>query len=153
MSGWSADGIQFYNKVRDGWRALSQDQSNNTRSLLEEEWAAYEDKTNFGRSSRRKKNKHEEPEDDYYDGGDHCPELWDKFVLLDGDEDFMDERPSWNKRTREDRSNREDDDKSDSLSVVEEDDGEHLGRLPRVSLNGTDMAPVWSMDNTDMVPV
>ncbi len=140
MSGWSADGIQFYNKVRDGWRALSQDQSNPTWSMLEEEWAAYEDTTNFGHSSRRKKNGHEEPEDDYYDGGDHCPEeLWDKFVLLDGDEDFMDERPSSNKRTREDRSNSEDDDESYSSSVVEEYDGDHsLGRLPRVSLNGSD---------------
>ena len=44
MSGWSADGIQFYNKVRDSWRALSQDQSDATWSMLEEEWAAYEDK-------------------------------------------------------------------------------------------------------------
>ena len=88
------------------------------------------------------KDEHEEPEDDYYDGGDHCQDLWDKFVLLDGDEDFMDERPSWNKRTTEDRSSYEDDDKSDSSSVVEEDDGEHLGQLPRVSLNGTDMIPV-----------
>ena len=143
MSGWSADGIQFYNKVRDSWRALSLDQSNPTWSMLEEEWAAYEDKTNLCRSSRRKKNEHEEPEDDYYDGGDHCPDLWDKFVLLDGDEDFMDERPSWNKRTREDPlSSYEDDDESDSSSLLEEDDGEHLGQLPRVSLNGTDMIPV-----------
>jgi len=40
MSGWSADGIQFYNKVRDSWRALSLDQSNPTWSMLEEEWVA-----------------------------------------------------------------------------------------------------------------
>lgn len=143
MSGWSADGIQFYNKVRDSWRALSLDQSNPTWSMLEEEWATYEDKTNFGRSSRRKKNEHEEPEDDYYDGGDHdCQDLWDKFVLLDGDEDFMDERPSWNKRRREDLSSYDNDDESDSLSLLEEDDDEDLGQLPRVSLNGTDVLPV-----------
>ena len=140
MSGWSADGIQFYNKVRDSWRALSQDQSDATWSKLEEEWAAYEDKTNFGHSSRRKRTEHEEPEDDYYYGGDNCPDLWDKFVLLDGDEDFMDERPSWSKRTKEDQSNHdEDDDRSDVSSVLEEYDGEHLERLPRVSLNGTDV--------------
>jgi hypothetical protein len=122
---------------------LSQDQSNPTWSMLEEEWAVYEDKTNFGHSSRRKKNEHDRPEDDYCVGG-HCTELplWDKFVLLDGDEDFVDERPSWNKRMRKDLSSYEDDDESESSSVVEKDDGEQLSRLPRVSLNGTDMVPV-----------
>jgi hypothetical protein len=90
MPGWSNDGIQFYNSVRASWRTLSQD---TTWTTFEEEWAMYEDKTNFGHSSRRKKDEHEEPEDDYYyDGGEQCPDLplWDKFVLLDGDEDFMD---------------------------------------------------------------
>ena len=68
MSGWSTDGIHFYNSVRASWRALSQD---TTWTTFEEEWAAYEDKTNFGHSSRRKKDEHEEPEDDYYyDGGE-----------------------------------------------------------------------------------
>jgi hypothetical protein len=90
MSGWSTDGIQFFNRVRESWRDLPKD---TMWTILEEEWAAYEDKTNFGHSSRRKKNEHEEPKDDYYDGGDQCPDLplWDKIVLLDGDEDFMDE--------------------------------------------------------------
>ena len=62
-------------------------------TMLEQEWVAYEDKKKFGQSSRNKKNEQEEPEDDYYDGGNHCPDLplWDKFVLLDGDEDLMDE--------------------------------------------------------------
>ncbi len=63
MSEWSADGIQFYNRVHESWWALSQDPSNATWSMLEEEWDAYEDKTNFGHSSRRKKNDDEEPED------------------------------------------------------------------------------------------
>ena len=104
---------------------------------MEEEWAAYEDKTNFSHSSRRKKNEHKEPEDDYYDGGDECPDLplWDKFVLLDGDKDFMAEQPS-SKRMREDLIN-QDGDKSDDLSsLLGDDDGEHHTRMPRVSLNG-----------------
>jgi len=62
MSGWSTDGIQFSNRVHECWRDLSKDF---TWTTLEEEWAAYEDKTNFGHSSRRKKNEHKEPEDDY----------------------------------------------------------------------------------------
>ncbi len=52
MSGWSNDGIQFYNSVCASWRALSQD---TTWTTFEEEWAAYKDKTNFGHSSRREK--------------------------------------------------------------------------------------------------
>ena len=58
-----------------------------------------------------------------------------KFVLLDGDEDFMAEQPS-SKRMREDLIN-QDGDKSDDLSsLLEDDDGEHHARMPRVSLNG-----------------
>ena len=133
--GWSTDGIHFYNSVRESWWALSKD---TTWTILEEEWAAYEDKTNFGHSSRRKKNEHEEPEDDYYDGGDQCPDLplWDKFVLLDGDEDFMDKQPS-SKRMRKDLN--QDGDESDCSSLLGDDDGEHgehQARMPRVSLNG-----------------
>ena len=105
--------------------------------MLEEEWAAYEDKTNFGHSSRRKKNEHKEPEDGYYDGGDECPDLplWDKFVLLDGDEDFMDERPL-SKRMREDLINQDGDESDDLSSLLGGDDGEHHARMPWVSLNG-----------------
>jgi len=133
MSGWSTDGIHFYNSVRASWRALSQD---TTWTTFEEEWAAYEDKTNFGHSSRRKKDEHEVPEDDYYyDRGEQSPDLplWDKHVLLNGGEDFMDKRPS-SKRMREDLIN-QDGDESDFLSLLG-DDGEHEARMPRVSLNG-----------------
>ena len=106
-----------------------------TWTTLEEEWAANEDKTNVGHSSRRKKNEHKEPEDDYQDGGDQCPDLllWEKFVLLDGDEDFMDEQPP-SKKMREDLSNQYDTD-SDCSSFQGDCDGEQQTRVPRVSLN------------------
>ena len=128
MSGWSTDEIHFYNSVRASWRALSKE---TTWSTLEEEWAKYEEKTNFGHSSRRKKVEQEEPEDDYYDGGDQCPDLpplWDKFVLLEGDEDFIDERQS-SKRIR--GLNDQDGDDSD-----DDDIGGNHARLPWVSMNG-----------------
>ena len=127
MSGWSTEGIQFYNKVRDSWRALTKE---TTWTTLDEEWAKYEEKTNFGHSSRRKKDEHEEPEDDYYDGGDQCPnlpQLWDKFVLLEGDEEFIDERPT-SKRMR----GLNDQDGGDS---DDDDIGGHQGRLSRVSMS------------------
>ena len=132
MSGWSADGIQFYTKVRDNWRALSQDLGNTTWRMLEEEWATYEDKTNFGHSSRRKKNEEPDPEDDiFYDGGVHYQEhqLWEQFVLLDGDEDFMNERSDKRTRVGDMTSDREDDDESDISSGLEDDEGGRGGSL------------------------
>ena len=134
MSGWSTDGTQFFNRVRESWQDLSKD---STWTMLEEEWAANKDKTNIGHSSRRKKNEHEEPDDDYYNGGDQCPDLplWDKFVFLDGDEDVMDERLS-SKRMREDLINQDGTD-SDCSSFQGDYDGEQQeARVPRVSLNG-----------------
>ena len=91
----------------------------------------YEDKTNFGHSTRRKTGEHEEPEDDYlHKGGEQqCPDLplWDKFILLDGDEDFMDERMS-SKRMRGMINQYGDESDGDY-------DGGNQGRMPRVSLN------------------
>ncbi len=74
MSGRSTDGIHFYNSVRASWWALSEE---TTWKNLEEEWTVYEDKTNFGHSTRRKMGEHKEPEDDYlYKGGEQqCPDL------------------------------------------------------------------------------
>ncbi len=93
MSGWNTDGIRFYDSVVLSWRALLKDPA---WIILEDEWKLYEEKTNFGHSIRRKKDEHNEPDDDYYyDGIEQCSDipLLDKFVFLEGDEDFMDERP------------------------------------------------------------
>ena len=59
-----------------------------------------------------------------------------KIVLLDGDEDFMDERPS-SKRMREDLISNQDGDEFDDFTSLQGDDYEvHQARLPRVSLTG-----------------
>jgi hypothetical protein len=100
--------------------------------MLEEEWATYEDKTNFGHSSRRKKNEEPDPEDDiFYDGGVHYQEnqLWEQFVLLDGDEDFMNERSDKRTRVGDMMSDREDDDESDISLGLEDDEGGRGGSL------------------------
>ena len=55
------------------------------------------------------------------------------FVLLDGDEDFMDEQ-GCSKRMR--KKLNQDGDESDCLSDSEDDDGERQAQMPRVSLNG-----------------
>ena len=134
MSGWNTDGIQFYNSVIARWRALLED---TVWTLLEEEWKSYENKTTFGHSSRRMKDEQNEPDDEhYYDGYKKCPDLplLDKFVLLEGDEDFVDERPSA-KKMRETQIKFDD---NDLLSMLEYDSGENRALTPRASPNGDD---------------
>ena len=58
-------------------------------------------------------------------------QLWEQFVLLDGDEDFMNERSDKRTRVGDMTSDREDDDESDISSGLEDD--EQGGR--RVSLD------------------
>ena len=102
----------------------------------------YENKTTFGHSSRRTKDEQNEPDDENnYDGYEKCPDLplLDKFVLLEGDEDFVDERPTA-KKMRETQINHDgyefDDD--DLLSVLGYESGDNLVQTPRASPNGDD---------------
>ena len=139
MSGWNNDGILFYNGVVARWRALLED---TVWTLLEEEWKSYENKTTFGHSSRRMKDEHHEQDDEYYnDGKEQCPDLppWEKFVLLVGDEDFMDERPSA-KRMRETQINHDGDDFDDDylFSLLGDSSGENPAQTPRASPNDDD---------------
>ena len=104
---------------------------------MEEEWKSYENKTTFGHSSRRMKDEQNEPDDENnYDGFEKCPDLplLDKFVLLEGDEDFVDERPLA-KKMRETQIKFDD---NDLLSVLGDDFGENLVQTPRASPNGDD---------------
>ena len=154
MSGWSTDGIHFYNSVRASWRALSQD---TTWTILEEEWAAYEDKTNFGHSSRRKKDEQNKPDDEYYyDGMEQCPNhpLLEKFVLVEGDEDFIDEQPSA-KRMRETQINHDGDkfDDDDLFSLLGDDSGENPAQTSRVSPNGDDDSDSDGIERTKLCEV
>ena len=139
MSGWNNDGILFYNGVVARWRALLEDTA---WTLLEEEWKSYENKTTFGHSSRRMKDEQNELDDEYnYDGDEKCPDLplLDKFVLLEGDEDFVDERPTA-KKMRETQINHDGDGFDDDylLSMLEYDSGENRAQTPRASPNGDD---------------
>ena len=134
MSGWNNDGILFYNGVVARWRALLEDTA---WTLLEEEWKSYENKTTFGHSSRRMKDEQNELDDEYnYDGLEKCPDLplLDKFVLLEGDEDFVDERPTA-KKMRETQIKFND---GDLLSVLGYESGDNLVQTQRASPNGDD---------------
>ena len=75
---------------------------------------------------------------------EQCPDLppWEKFVLLEGDEDFVDERPAA-KRMRETQINHDGDefddgDDIDLFSLLGDDYGENPTQTPRVSPNGDD---------------
>ena len=90
---WSNKGIEFYKKVHACWCELSgESEYYNTWTMLHDSWATYKEKTNFGHSSRRKKNVHEETEENFDEGGEGCPplpELGTEFCVMDGDEDFV----------------------------------------------------------------
>ena len=109
-------------------------------TILEKEWKSYEVKTNFGHSSRRKKDEHHEQDNEYfYDGMEQGPDLplLDKFFLLEGDEDFVDERPAA-KRMRDTQINHDGDEfgynfnDDELLSLMEYDSGENLAQTPRM---------------------
>ena len=78
-------------------------------------------KTNFGHSSRRKKNIHKETKENVNEGGEGCPpQVWGtEFCLLDGEEDFVDDQPA-SKRMRQECAD-------DDLSVLSSDNEDKFG--------------------------
>ncbi len=139
-SGWNNEGIEFYKRVHECWCELSEESEYDTWTMLQEAWATYKEKTNFHNSSRRKKNIHKETEVNFNEGGEDSAPLWGtEFCLLDGDEDFLDDRPA-SKRMRQECA----DDHSFGISSNNDDkDFEfevHGGRPVQVSMG--DFAPV-----------
>ena len=108
--------------------------------LLHDAWATCKEKTNFGHSRRRKKIIHEETEENFDEGGEDCPPLpvWGtQFCVLDGDEEFVDDRPTL-KRMRQECA---DDDSYGLLSDNEEEYlecGQRGGHPARVSMGYTE---------------
>ena len=53
-SGWSKEGIGFFNDVRQRWKKMSSQNMANAWSDLEQEWAVYAEDNNFGNMYARK---------------------------------------------------------------------------------------------------
>jgi hypothetical protein len=67
ISGWSYEGINFYNKLRDKWKRIASENKDQAWEKLEAEWNEYIEEYNllyhYGRSRERKLNPSTHPED------------------------------------------------------------------------------------------
>jgi hypothetical protein len=118
-SGWNQDGMDFYNRVKMGWKKLSSENADDVWTELEEEWMSYMEEIKFGNWKTR---------DVIESGGG--PQAEDIMTLpnlpplvLEGYEDFKDDRPAWKKRTRlNPEENDSDTDSIDDKGEEEEDE-------------------------------
>jgi hypothetical protein len=114
-SGWNQDGMDFYDRVKMGWKKLSSENIDNVWTELEDEWMSYMEEIKYGNWKAR---------DVIESGGG--PQAEDMMTLptlpplvLEGNEDFEDDRPAWKKRTRlnpeENDSDADSDDKEEEV--------------------------------------
>jgi hypothetical protein len=114
--GWNQDGIEFYDQVKMGWKKLSSKNVDNVWTELEDEWMSYMEEIKYGNWKAR---------DVIESGGG--PQAEDMMTLptlpplvLEGDEDFEDDRSAWKKRTRlnpeENDSDADSDDEEEEVS-------------------------------------
>jgi hypothetical protein len=108
--------VDFYDRVKMGWKKLSSKNGDDVWTELEEEWMSYMEEIKFGNRKTR---------DVIELGGG--PQAKDIMTLpnllplvLEGDEDFKDDRPAWKKRTR---LNPEEND-SDTYSIDDKEEEE-----------------------------
>jgi hypothetical protein len=93
--GWSQDGMDFYDWVKMGWKKLSSKNVNDVWTELEDEWMSFMEEIKYGNWKAR---------DVIESGGPQAEEMMTlpllPLLVLEGDEDFEDDRPAWKKRTR-----------------------------------------------------
>ena len=124
-TGWSQEGIDFYNKVWEGWKTLSRENRLQLWKQLENEWFEHVEETR-GSQKRRKKHKTNLEEEDV-DPAPNFPRLPTGMVFF-GDDDYQPDRP-W--------KNSGDDRVDDNTNEWDDTDsrGESL-RINWVSLDG-----------------
>jgi hypothetical protein len=108
--------MDFYDRVKMGWKKLSSKNADNVWTELEEEWMSYMEEIKFGNWKTR---------DVIELGGG--PQAEDMMTLpplpplvLEGDEDFEDDRLAWKKSTR--LNPEENDSDADSIGNEEEEE-------------------------------
>ncbi len=117
-SGWNQDGMDFYEWVKMGWKKLSSKNVNDVWTVLEDEWMSYMEEIKYGNWKAR---------DVIESGGG--PQAEDMMTLpslpplvLEGDEDFKDDRPAWKKRRRLNPEENDSDADTDDREEEEEDE-------------------------------
>ncbi len=87
--------MNFYDRVKMGWKKLSSKNVNDMWTEIEDEWMSFMEEIKYRNWKAR---------DVIESGGPQAEEMMTLPLLpplvLEGDEDFEDDRPAWKKRTR-----------------------------------------------------
>jgi hypothetical protein len=90
-SGWSKDGIEFYNEVRKQWRDIAFTNNHGIWSNLEEAWAEYAEENDFGNiySQKKRRLNISSNTSDYEDAQEEelpadCFCVWIKLMIVHG---------------------------------------------------------------------
>ncbi len=111
MSGWSEEGIEFFNNVWMQWKTISKENRCDVWTLLEEDWVEYAEENKFGCTTYNCSKKTPKDNSRINSPGTDVQDLPANCFSLEGEEDFKPDRP-W-KRSRPDSDNDSDDSTSD----------------------------------------
>lgn len=126
-SSWSDEGVEFFNKVRMEWKAISTKNQCEVWTLLEEDQVEYAEVNKFGCMPYNRTKKTPKDHSRITSPGTDVEDLPANRFSLEGEEDFEPDRP-W-KRNRRDS----DDDSDDSTTSDYEDNRTKEKRTHRVS--------------------
>ncbi len=113
-SGWSEEGIEFFNNIWMQWKAISKENRCDVWTLLEEDWVEHAEENKFGYTTYNRTKKTPKDNSRINSPGTDVQNLPANRFSFDGEEDFKPDRP-W-KRNHPDS----DDDSEDSTSDHEE---------------------------------
>ena len=92
--GWSKDGIDYYNKVWEGWRKLSgENHMGLWKTQVEDMWFEYVEQMGENQGRKKKRNKSYAEDEDSYPPMPNLPVLEAAEMVLEGDEGYQPDRP------------------------------------------------------------
>ncbi len=110
-SGWSDEGIEFFNNVWMQWKTISKENGCDLWTLLKEDWVEYAEENKFGCTTYNHTKKTPKENSRINSPGIGIQDLPANCFSLEGEEDFKPDRP-W-KRNRLDSDNNSDDSTGD----------------------------------------
>ena len=131
-SGWSKEGIDFYNGVYQRWKVIAHSNNCGVWSSLEEAWESYAQENNVGNGYSRKKTRLDTPAEFGEETGQEEDLPDDRFCVLGEIEDC----PWKVNRRREDDDSNDEDGYSTNQRKRARDGNNHL---PRVSTDYVDI--------------
>ncbi len=124
-SGWSDEGVEFFNKVWMQWKTISTENRHDVCTLLEKDWVEYAEENKFGCMTYNRTKKTPKDNSRISSPGTGVQDLPANRFSLEGEEDFELDRP-W-------KRNRDSDDNSNNSTSDREDKRINRKRIHRVS--------------------